>query len=340
MITLYYNYLSTKNPNFEAVGFPKYVIDWLRYLQSEKGLAPSTRVNYATAVQTFLRWYRYLEQKSSGIEFENMKISDIKLEELNGLTRTDISAFLSFCEDELANNKSARQNKLSAIRSLYTYLQNIDETHKITRNPAIEVTSPKRDKPLPKYLTLEESKHLLETVQKDSSPNGCRDYCMILWFITCGMRLTELAGVNLNDVRRNNGAATLLLRGKGHKERIVALNEQCMSALEDYLVFRTSRNPDPNEKALFLSKRGGRISQRQIEHMLEKHLKAAGMADRKLSPHKLRHTAATLARMCDADIIEIQSQLGHSSIATTQIYVHALEQNRSPIDKLGSLLES
>ena len=340
MSNLYYNYLSTEKPDFDSVGFPKYIIDWLRYLQSEKGLAPSTRVNYATAVQTFLRWYRYIEQKSSGVSFETVKITDITLEELNGLNRTDLSAFLAFCEDELQNNKSARQNKLSAIRSLYTYLQNVDESRKIAHNPAVEVTSPKRDKPLPKFLTLDESKQLLETVKKSDDKNACRDYCMILWFITCGMRLTELAGVNLTDVRKNNGEASLLLRGKGRKERMVALNEQCMDALEDYLVFRTGRNPDPNEKALFLSNRGDRISQRQIERVVEKHLKAAGMGDRKLSPHKLRHTSATLARMCNADIIDIKSQLGHSSIATTQIYVHALEQNRAPIDKLGSLLDS
>ena len=215
---LYYNYLTSGKPEFESYEFPRYIINWLEYLQSEKGLAKSTCVNYANAIQTFLRWFRYLEQKSSGVKFEDVKIADITLEEINGLTRTDLSSFLSFCMNDLENKESARQNKLSALRSLYSYLQNVDESRKITHNPAVEVTSPKRKKPLPKYLTLDESKLLLDTIKQEKSLQSSRDYCMILWFITCGMRLTELAGINLQDIRRSSNETNLLLRGKGSKE--------------------------------------------------------------------------------------------------------------------------
>lgn len=342
VFSLYYNYLTSGKPEFESYEFPRYIINWLEYLQSEKGLAKSTCVNYANAIQTFLRWFRYLEQKSSGVKFEDVKIADITLEEINGLTRTDLSSFLSFCMNDLENKESARQNKLSALRSLYSYLQNVDESRKITHNPAVEVTSPKRKKPLPKYLTLDESKLLLDTIKQEKSLQSSRDYCMILWFITCGMRLTELAGINLQDIRRSSNETNLLLRGKGSKERLVVLNELCLEALDYYMVYRASMNPSPSENALFLSNQGTRISQRQIERTVAKYIKQAGLGGRSLSPHKLRHTSATLMYQSgSADILEIKEILGHSSVSTTQIYCHTSgNMVKSALESMGDLLGS
>lgn len=337
---MYFNNLSNKQPDYSLLSFPKFVVDWLNYLRVEKNLAPSTVANYATAAQTFLRWIVFLEQRSTGVQFEKVELGTITRDRLNEMTRSDISDFLAFCASHLGNEVSARQNKLSAIRSLYSYLQDVDDSKIVRRNPAAEVSTAKRPKPVPKFLTLEESKQLLDAVRADRSASNSRDYCIIMWLLSCGMRLTEIAGVNLKDIKRSKSGDSLLLRGKGRKERIVALNAQCMDALEDYLVSREHMKHDPDEQALFLSNQGKRISQRQIERFVGKYMLKAGLEGRSFSPHKLRHTSATLAYLYGgADVLDIQAQLGHSSIATSQIYIHTLSQNRAPIDAVGNLLE-
>ena len=339
---MYYNPTSTSKLDIKQFRLPPYAVNYLNYLLVERNLTPRTIFNYGVSVQTFLRWIQMQCSCEKVEDFGNIDVSMLPISELSELTRNDIYDFLSFCATELDNSASSRAAKLSALKSFFAYLKEKDVKYRISNNPAIEISAPKKEKKLPKFLTLDETKKLLDVVKQGGN---ARDYCMILWFVTCGMRLTEICSIDVKDVKHHSLADDtydLKLRGKGRKERIVPLNKQCIEALEQYLPDRTSivKERNPKETALFLSNRGTRITGRRIEQIVNKYMLMAGLQGG-YSPHKLRHTAATLARKYgDADIMDISSMLGHESIATTQIYVHTLEQNRNPTDKLGGILIS
>lgn len=189
----------------------------------------------------------------------------------------------------------------------------------ITENPALELESPKINKRHPVYLTLNQSIHLLESLNKNDK-NYSRDYCILMFFLNCGMRLSELCSIQIDKIRDD----TLTIIGKGNKERTVYLNDACLKALANYLNVRDDSKALPdNKKFLFLSSRNVPINKRTVEIMIKKHITNAGLTDDKYTPHKLRHTAATLMyKYGNVDIRSLQSILGHTNISTTQIYTH------------------
>ena len=217
---------------------------------------------------------------------------------------------------------AAKARKLVSIRMFYRYL--VNKTKQLKNNPAADIEAPKRKQSLPKFLTLEESLRLLETIKKDrSSRTVVRDYAIVTLFLNCGMRVSELCGIDLTDVNRD--LASLRVTGKGAKERIIYLNEACRAAIGEYLPLRlTEKNGHSNaDKALFLSGQSKRISVKTVQWMVYKYLDMAGLGDRHLSVHKLRHTAATLMYQSGAvDVRVLKDILGHEQLNTTQIYTH------------------
>lgn len=332
---MYYNPTTKSKLDLSSYDFPKYAIDYLNYLRVEKNLAPGTIVTYANSIQAFLRWYVLLQSGKSTSEMHEAVISDIPLEDLAILTRNDIYDFLAFCANELDNSASARSNKLSALKSFYTYLREIEPSHTIHSNPVLEIAPPKKEKPIPKFLTIEDAQQLLNVAKSRSND---RDYCILLWFLSCGMRLTELTMVDLQDIRKNGEQMDVLIKGKGRKERMVPLNKPCIDALERYLIDRSSLHPDDAEQAVFLSRNGTRLSRRQVERVVEKYLQLSGLHRKGYNAHLLRHTFASTAFELGGNVMDIGAQLGHESIATTQRYVHLVRQNRELSTAIGDAL--
>lgn len=331
---MYYNPSSSKL-DLNSYEFPKYAVGYLNYLRVERNLAPGTIVTYANTLQTFLRWYVWLQTGDPLEKFSEMDIQNVTLEDLGALGRNDIYDFLAFCANDLENSATSRSNKLSALKSFYTYLREIEPSHKIHSNPAIEIAPPKKEKPIPKYLTIEDAQQLLNVAK---SHGNDRDYCILLWFLSCGMRLTELTMVDLQDIRKNGEQMDVLIKGKGRKERMVPLNKPCIDALERYMIDRSAQHPDEAEQAVFLSRNGTRLSRRQVERIVEKYLQISGLHRKGYNAHLLRHTFASTAFELGGNVVDIGAQLGHESIATTQRYVHLIRQNRGISTAIGDAL--
>ena len=199
------------------------------------------------------------------------------------------------------------------------------QKHLIDTNPAINLETPKLGKRVPKYLSLDESKHLLRTTGSDEDRNKERDYAIITLFLNCGMRLSELVGINISNI--NFDEEKLNVTGKGNKERTIYLNTACINALKEYMAVRPTTGIKADSKdALFLSERLERISNRTVQYIVKKEIQRAGLDSRKYSVHKLRHTAATLMYQSGVDIRALQELLGHESISTTEIYTHVSSQ--------------
>ena len=221
---------------------------------------------------------------------------------------------------------SAKARKLSAIKGLYKYMT-IKRSY-FEENPAINIESPKPKKTLPKFLSLDESLMLLQAILDDEESNTKeRDYCIVTLFLNCGMRLSELVGINLTDIDRE--LRSLRVLGKGNKERIIYLNEACQTVLRDYIAIRTSpKYQDVKTKALFLSRLNKRISAKTVQWMVYKYLDLAGLEAKHYSVHKLRHTAATLMYQSGhVDVRVLKDILGHEQLNTTQIYTHVSNEN-------------
>lgn len=253
-------------------------------------------------------------------DFHNIKIADLSADFICSITLSEVYEFLHFALDELGNQSAARARKVTSIRSFYQYLTT--KTTYLEENPVKNLEVPTLKKAMPKYLTLEESIELLNAVQSQFTQ---RDYCILTLFLNCGMRVSELVGINLDDIRDD----TLKLLGKGNKERIIYLNDSCKAAIEAYLkVRKVPDNASRSDKnALFLSKFGKRITTRRVEQVVSEALNAAGLSGRGYSPHKLRHTAATLMyQHGGVDIRVLKEILGHANLGTTEIYTHVSDQ--------------
>lgn len=199
----------------------------------------------------------------------------------------------------------------------------------IDNNPAQNIETPKKEKRMPRYLTLDDSKKLLNVTMDENDENKERDYAIITIFLNCGLRLSELVGINISDINFDDYKLNVI--GKGNKERTIYLNKACVNAIRAYLDVRPKvaiKVDDKNsQKALFLSKRHERISNRTVQYIVDKELRKAGLDTSKYSTHKLRHTAATLMyQYGNVDIRALQELLGHESIATTEIYTHVNNQ--------------
>lgn len=295
---------------------PYYLKDFITYMETIKGKSSKTVDEYYFDLRTFLRYMKVLKNNETLDDFDSISISDIPIEFIRKITLHDLYEYLSYTLRERLNNANSRARKVSSLKSFFKYLLN--KAKLISVNPAAELDSPKIPKTLPKYLTLDESKKLLENID---GTHKYRDYAMITLFLNCGLRLSELAGINLKDIREEK----LTVFGKGSKERTVYLNNACIKAINDYIKNERPKDgiPQNHKNALFLSRLNKRISVKTIQYVVKKHLEAAGLDTTKYSVHKLRHTAATLMyRHGHVDVRVLQEILGHTNLSTTQIYTH------------------
>lgn len=307
---------------------PSLVREFATYKSVIQNASVKTVSEYLLDLRTFFRYLRARDLKidPASDEFDSIAIHDIDLEYIKNITTEDIYDFLMYADHIRGNMSAAKSRKLSAIKGFFKYLT--VKRMMLEENPAVNIESPKQKKALPKFLSLEESLALLDAVKNDhESKNRIRDYAMITLFLNCGMRVSELAGIDLNDVDRQ--FRSLTVTGKGNKQRIVYLNEACRDALRDYFEERISEaHVKCTSPALFLSSRDQRISVKTVQWVVYKYLDLAGLESRHYSVHKLRHTAATLMYQTgQVDVRVLKDILGHEQLNTTQIYTHV--SNRS-----------
>ncbi len=297
---------------------PNIVRKFLNYKLTTQNRSVKTVFQYYHDLRTFTRFLLLCKDKSmySNVEFSEIPFSNANDELLIKVTTDEIFEFISFAANTLGNEVSARQRKLSCIKSFYKYLKNT--LLLIEKNPAEAIDSPSKPKKLPKFLTLEESVRLLSNI---TGKNAVRDYCIITLFLNCGMRVSELVGIDLSDI--SDDLTTVNVTGKGSKERMLYLNEACRNALEAYLKVRPSGAKYKDRNALFISRNNNRISVQMVQTLIYKHLRNAGLENRNMSVHKLRHTAATLMyQHGKTDVRVLKDILGHEQLSTTQIYTH------------------
>jgi integrase/recombinase XerD len=293
---------------------PPLLSDYLNYMQTIKGKSPNTVKVYFYDLRLFFRFMKlYKKAADKNIEIDNIEIADIDLPFIKSITLSDLYAFMAYVSNDRDNSSHARARKVASLKSFFKYLTL--KAKLLDANPAAELESPKILKRLPRYLNIDESKQLLNSVEGTYSE---RDYAIITIFLNCGLRLSELVGINLNNIK---GTAMTVI-GKGGKERSIPLNSACIKALESYMKVRPV-NAVKDRNALFLSSRRRRISKESVQKIVKKYIKSAGLDPERYSTHKLRHTAATLMyKYGNVDIRSLQELLGHESISTTQIYTH------------------
>lgn len=302
---------------------PDILTEFSSYKLVIQGCSRKTVEEYLLDLRTFIR---YIIASRSGISPESEKFEDIDIsvagtEFFKSVKTSEIYEFLLYTSTVRQNMWAAKSRKLSAVKAIYRYL--IVKRGMQFENPAANIESPKPKKTLPKFLSLEESLMLLDTIKNDkSSPNRLRDYTIVTLFLNCGMRLAELVGINLSDIDRE--LRSLRVLGKGNKERIIYLNSACQSALTEYLEWRLrEERARLADKALFLSNRNKRISDKMVQKIVYKYLDMAGLESKHYSVHKLRHTAATLMYQSgEVDVRVLKDILGHEQLNTTQIYTH------------------
>ena len=318
-----------------AAPAPQLLRDYLIYMSTIKGRSPRTVEAYYNDLRLFLR---YLLATRSGTplptddpNLESISFASISEEMILSARLSDAYSFLAYVQ----NNAKTRARKVSSLRGFYKYLQS--KAGRLEENPMEQLEIPAQRKSLPKYLTLDESLHLLESIKgKDRE----RDYCIITILLNCGIRLSELVGIKLSDIRDD----TLTVLGKGNKERMVYLNSACLNAIAEYLAVRPEPPKDADKPYLFVSSRTrAPLTPRRVEQIVETHLKAAGLGGRGYSPHKLRHTAATLMyQYGGVDIRVLKEILGHVNLGTTEIYTHvsndqiANAADRNPLSHVKS----
>ena len=289
--------------------------EFIRYVIAIQGLSQKTANTYYVNLRQYMRYLVMLEKDYEKEDFEYIPIADVKYEMLTDATEETILEYLYFLA-EMGLSPSSRSNKLSAIKSFYKYVCN-KYPQDFPVNPAHKIDRPKIPKKLPVHLSESEAIRLIKASLKTSSPE--RDYCILTLFLNCGMRLSELVGINISDI----GTETLRIEGKGHKQRTVYLNDACLSALNNWKLKRNEIANIIDVDALFISDRTRqRLTQRGIEKMLDRVLRDAGLDGQGISPHKLRHTAATLLYNSGADLLELKQILGHEHTTTTEIYTH------------------
>ncbi|MBQ8133014.1 MAG: tyrosine recombinase XerC [Clostridia bacterium] len=298
---------------------PLIIQDFLGYMGNVKGRSELSVDEYYRDLRTFFRFII----KERGIvpantEMDDIDISCVDLDMIKTVTFTDILLFLNYCQNDRKNSSTTRARKTSSLKNFFRYLT--VKVNKLSYNPTEALDSPKKPKSMPKYLTLEDSLKLLKAVDGEFKE---RDYCILIFFLNCGMRISELVGINLSDINSEN---MLRIRGKGKKERMLYLNEACVDALQNYLKVRPVDGIDDKD-ALFISRKNCRMTPKAVQYMLDKYLKKIGLAGQGYSPHKLRHTAATLMyQKGGVDIRTLQAILGHSNLGTTQIYTHIADE--------------
>lgn len=306
----------------EYSDFPEIIREFITYKLAIQGCSLKTVSEYSLDLKNFFKYYLACKQgmPTDKKTLEDISIMGVDLETVKAVRTGDIYQYLFYVTEARDNAGAAKARKLSSIKEFYKYL--VAKRCYFTENPAINIESPKQKKALPKYLSLEESVNLLETVKNDNnSKTTVRDFAIITLFLNCGMRVSELVGISLNDVDRE--LRSLRVVGKGNKERIIYLNEACKDAIAKYLTERLNVKTQEGENALFLSSREQRISVKTVQWMVYKYLDMSGLESKRYSVHKLRHTAATLMYQSgNVDVRVLKDILGHEQLNTTQIYTH------------------
>ena len=301
---------------------PDYMNSFLDYTTTILNKSPNTVKEYNYDLRMFLRFLKIRFHMTNEKDFSKIEIKDFTLNDMKKVKLDDIHAFLAYLTNTYHSKAATRARKVSSIRIFFNYLT--QKTEMLEINPAQNLETPKLDKRLPKYLSLEDSKKLLNITANEDNRNEKRDFAIITLFLNCGMRLSELVGINIPDI--NFSDCKLNVIGKGNKERTIYLNKACMKAIQEYIEVRPTKNikPTKNSKnALFLSERLERISNRTVQYIVDRELRMAGLDTKKYSTHKLRHTAATLMyQYGNVDIRALQELLGHKNISTTEIYTH------------------
>ncbi len=309
---------------------PNYLKEFLLYMQNIKNRSQSTIREYHYDLRyafRFLKLYKQDKIKFNDITdelIENTDITNLDLKFLKSVELTDLYEYLNYLTNIRSDKPTTRARKIAALKSFYNFMTYKQKA--LDKNPAVELETPKLSKRLPKYLSLDESVTLLHSIE---GKNEKRDTCIITIFLNCGLRLSELVAINFKDIKDDS----LHVIGKGDKERSVYLNNACQKALKEYIAVRPKDVKD--HEALFISERGTRIGKRTVEMLVKKYITLAGLDPNKYSPHKLRHTAATLLhKYGGVDIRSLQQILGHESVSTTQIYTHVdSEQVKEAMNK-------
>lgn len=303
---------------------PQILCDFLSYHETIKAHSQKTVDEYFLDLRNFFRYIKQSRDKSlRDLSWDAISIMDVDTAFIRSITLTDIYAYLTYLSRDRAQQPNSdktsyglsattRARKIATLRSFFNYLT--QKAHLLEDNPVKELDSPKLKKTLPKYLTLDESLELLGSVD---GPNRERDYCILTIFLNCGLRISELIGLNLSDIQDE----ALRVLGKGNKVRIVYLNDACLAALAQYLAVRRPIS-GRDQNALFLSSRNQRVSRSTVHALVKKHLSHAGLDSTQYSTHKLRHTAATLMLQNGVDVKAVQEVLGHEHLNTTEIYTH------------------
>ena len=310
-------YIDAVHPERHApyLDIPDDVIEYLHYLDFVKQRSPRTINGYYIDLRGF---FRFMAVQWSLVPEDTppaqIDLTGITTDQIARIRKRDIFQFLEFAQEN-SNGAKARARKLSALRGFFGYMHT--QTGRLSEDPTTGISLGAPKKALPRYLTLDESLELLKNVQSDFYS---RDFCILTLFLKFGMRLGQLLGINLSDFRDE----TIRIIGKGHKERLVYLNAACLDALEHYKTERAALPNLADKQALFVSKRTGkRLTARRVEQIVARCLQTAGLSNMGFSPHKLRHTAATLMyQYGQADMLALKEILGHVDVSTTQIYTH------------------
>lgn len=313
---------------------PDYLNSFLDYMVTIQNKSPNTVKEYNYDLATFLKFLKIHFKLTNETELENITYSDVSIDTIKKVKLDDLHAFLAYLTANFNSKSATRSRKVSSLRMFFNYLcmKNIIEI-----NPSQNLETPKHEKRLPKYLTLDESKKLLDVSYNDDKRHTERDYAITTLFLNCGMRLAELVSINIQDIKFEENQMTVI--GKGNKERTIYLNKACIKAITDYMAVRpkdgVKKDSKNSDKALFLSERRQRISRRTVQDIIYNELQLAGIDTKKYSVHKLRHTAATLMyQYGGVDIRALQELLGHESISTTEIYTHVSnEQVRNAVER-------
>lgn len=305
---------------------PQIVKEYLFYLETIKIKSKKTVDEYYIDLRTF---FRYLKKSRKLVpddaEFEDIKIDDVDINLIKSVTLNDAYEYMDYLYRERNNQSAARARKCSSLKGFFDFLYS--KKHLINSNPIAQLEVPKRKKALPKYLTLEQSIELLNAVEGKYKE---RDYAILTLFLNCGLRVSEMSGLNYTDIRTDN---TMRVVGKGNKERVVYLNSACIDAINDYMKVRPVDGVK-DKKALFISRNNQRMSVKTIQAMVYKYLAKIGLDAQGYSCHKLRHTAATLMyQHGGVDVRVLKEVLGHENLGTTEIYTHlSSEQMKNAAD--------
>ncbi len=293
---------------------PPLLRDFLSYHQTIQGHSANTIHEYFLDLRNYLRFLKRTRgMVPADMPFDEIPIDDVGAALVGNITISDVYDWMNYLTVDRGLNNTSRARKLASIRSFYKYLT--VKAKVLPTNPIADVDTPRLRKSMPRFLTLDESVELLDSVD---GPNAARDYCILTLFLNCGLRISELVGLNVTDIRGD----TIRILGKGNKERILYLNDACQKAIQDWMTERSIMTLLDDRPLFVTAQNRRRITRAAVHKLVKKHLSAAGLDSTQYSSHKLRHTAATLMLQNGVDVRTLQEVLGHDHLNTTQIYTH------------------